>query len=439
MLPRLLKKTIKYLFLLTLPWTILPIFMGTLGGILFPIFLNSHITATTEAYLKNAKHVVQDWGVGGDVPSFHSFQDKNNRFHLTRINSNDWVQKLGFLLPREYSNINYILENDIPIDRQASLTHLMQEQKNYRTRPKEHWLFLTRLEWMDWDGWNSAFDEFLQYTYTNPKLHDPSKIAFHFAECSTASTASFLCNVWNTRSPALIHFLVEDNAPPQPEDLLLEGLTYPRPLTNLLPITVRIIELGLQSAYTGHPWQTFPTKLLQLKSLISKEGMYEQFPPYTTPETLLSRRFNEYIDRLLDAPGTILNQICELDWWMFRNINQPLHLESSATFLHEASFNLSLIVAILIDALLLRPLQWIWNEFLGTPKAGDVVFAGMEFDDQEGPSQTTEDGDDILGLKALFKKMEGEIQRMASEAGRTAAAGTGTPPETTRSGRGEGL
>lgn len=427
-------KLFKFLFLLTLPLTILPLFQGSLGGLLFPLFQARHITKTTECYLQNVKSAVSDWGVGGDAPSFQQFQDKNNGFHLTRVNSNDWLRKLGFLLPKGYSDINYVLEHDTPIDKQASLSHLMRKKNS--TKPREQWLFLTSVEWIDWDGWNAAFDDFLQYSYTNPRLNN--SVAFHFAECSTASTASFLCNVWNTRSPALIQFLVEDDNPSEPSDPAPEEeeeeLTYTTPLSNLLPVQVRIIELGLQEAYTGHPWTTFPSKTLQLHSLIAKEGMLQQFPPYTSPDELLLRRFNEYMDKL-DAPGTILNAINEADWWMVRNVNEPLGIEEVVTFLHSLSFTISLVGAMFVDAVVVRPTQWLWDEFLGTPKAGDVVFAGMEFDERDQGDSGEEDlMGDIFGMKDFFRRMEVEIQQASSAAGRAAQGATDPPPETTSAG-----
>lgn len=419
---RQLWKTSIWLFLLTLPLTFFPIFFGTLGGLLFPVFFERHITANTEKYLTDVRDAASDWGVGGDAPSFRQFQDTKNDFHLTRINSNDWVSKLGFHLPVEYSDPDTFIRLDTPIDKHASLDTLMRETgcASADVLPKEQWLFLTRYEWIDLDGWNAAWDDLLRHAYTDPVLN---KTGFHFAEC--AKTASFLCGIWNTRAPALLHFLVEDE-PLREEDMDPE-LSYTLPPSNLRPVTVRIIELGLQDAYTGLPWTTFPSKEKQLRSIIAGDRMYEQFEPYESADELLQLRFNEYMDGLMDAPGTLLNYINEMDWWTIRNVNRPLGIDDYLGSLHGICFNVALIASSLIDGLVVRPVREVYNEFLGTPKPGDVIFADMD-DEEIGGGM-----DDLFGFNAMFQKVLEGAEKAASESGRTAAAGTSAPPETMHS------
>lgn len=144
-------RAIYWLVLLTLPLTIFPIFTGTLGGILLPVFEYRHVSDVTDKYLHDLKDSASDWGVGGSAPSFRQFQDKNNDFRLTRVNSDDWVSKLGFVLPLEYSDMETILAHDTSIEKQASLQALMREtsSKGADRLPREQWLFLTNLEWID--------------------------------------------------------------------------------------------------------------------------------------------------------------------------------------------------------------------------------------------------------------------------------------------------
>lgn len=421
-----LLKTLKYLILLTLPLTIFPLLTGIFGGILFPIFHNNHINYTVEKYLENVKHTVSDWGVGGGVQSFNQFQDKNNRFHLVRMNSDDWLQKLGYILPIEYSDPNIILHDDVPIDKQADLPTLMQPI-TVKGHPKEQWLFLTGLEWLDWIGWNAAFDDLLQYAYTDAKLNNNATVKFHFAECS--STASFLCNVWNTRSPALVHFLVDDS--PLSEEEIDVDLHYKIAYRHLLPVQVRIIELGLQEAYTGLPWTTFPSKEKQLRAIVAGDRMYEQFEPYGNGMDLLFVRFNEYMDRLFDARGTVLNHFNEMDWWWGRNVIDPLGLDDFTMTVHSATFQVAIVVSTLVDFVAVRPVRWLWNEFLGTPKPGDIMFADMEFEDEEPEG---DDLGDIFGFNQMFQSFSAKAEKESSEAARTAAGETSVPPETTQSG-----
>lgn len=426
-----LHKAAKWFLLLTLPLTILPIFLGTLSGILFPIFLNRHITTNTEHYLRDIKSAASDWGVGGSAPSFRQFQDSKNDFNLVRINSNDWVQKLGYILPIEYSDWNTIISQDTPIDKQASLETLMWEKKKKNNKakpqPRDQWLFLTHYSWLDFDGWNSAFDSLLRHAYTNPILNSTT---FHFAECST--TASFLCGVWNTRPPALLHFHIEEESPEEEEEeeALDPDLSYPVPYNQLLPVTVHLIELPLQESHPGLPWTKFPTPELQILTTITrKESIISQIPPYN-PSEYLQRRYNEYLTHLLSTPHTFLSQISSLDDFLIHNLNQPLGIQSATDILYSLSYDLSLITSTIINNFLIQPTRELINEFLGTPKAGDVIFADMDDDNQE---EEEEDGD-IFGFGRIMEKVLADAEKAKSLAGREAKGGgiaTGPPPETT--------
>lgn len=63
----------------------------------------------------------------GDVPTFRQFQDGHNDFHTMRINSNDFLAKLGFMLPEQYIDATDIPLDDLPIDRYADIENLVQD------------------------------------------------------------------------------------------------------------------------------------------------------------------------------------------------------------------------------------------------------------------------------------------------------------------------
>ncbi|KAF2447157.1 hypothetical protein P171DRAFT_331170, partial [Karstenula rhodostoma CBS 690.94] len=168
-----------------------------------------------------------------------------------RVNSNDWLHKLGFVLPREYSDPD---DETISIDKYADLGTIMRDTscRSYARKPREQWLYLSHLAFPGFNTWDMAFNSVLEYVHAHPTLNQSG---FHFATCG--DTAGFLCGVWSTRYPALLHFKVEDD-PPNPEDLE-EGLTYSAQWGHLRPVTTRLIEFPLRNEFTGLPISAFPS------------------------------------------------------------------------------------------------------------------------------------------------------------------------------------
>ncbi|KAK4633538.1 hypothetical protein CLAFUR0_03020 [Fulvia fulva] len=377
---RTIGRAIKGLLLLTLPITILPIFSAVFGGIGFSIWHNRHITENTDKFLYEIKDSLHDWGVGGGVPSFRDFQDTHNDFHLMRINSNDWTAKLGLLLPEEYTSCHATAK-----------------------MPKEQWV------WLAWYGfptynleWDGAFNHALQCVHAHKPLNASG---FFYAQCS--GTAGFLCGVWSTRPPALVHFVVED----EPLDVadIDESLTYSAPSDKLVPVTARIIEFPLKDAYTGLPLNKFSGYKEQILSIISGDRFYEQFEPYDSMQQTLTH-FNEYIDKLWDAKGTLLNRINKMDTWMVDYVTTPLGIEDAIGFMHGLIFEL---VAGLTQGLVMGPAQSIWKfveQFSGRPKRGDWILGDVDDLSQE-PANIM---DDILG--GFWASLEETIAKEKSSA-----------------------
>ncbi|CAK3856383.1 Hypothetical predicted protein [Lecanosticta acicola] len=366
-----LRKTIKWTFLLTLPLTNFPILTGTFSGIVFGIWNRRQVDANVQKFVYEIKDVLSDWGVGGDAPTFRQFQDKKNDFHLLRVNSNDWTQKLGLLLPEQVTDFDDDDDtNDLPIDSLADLQSLMRDSSCGMTVPREQWLYWSEYRgWPLLSRWDSAFDEVVQHAYAHPTLN---RTRLHFAEC--AGTAGFLCGVWFTRAPALVQFLVDD----EPFDLanMVSGPTYGvKDPTSLRGVLVRIIEFPLRDndIYTGTGTDTFPSEREQFLTAMTTS---EQFAPFEPMDQLLLR-FTEYMDHTFwDKPGTIFHFQNQIDNWVIEHITTPFGLEGILLALHSYCFT----IAMMFSATGVSIWYSIWNlgeEFLGRPKIGDRVLGEL--------------------------------------------------------------
>ncbi|EME47971.1 hypothetical protein DOTSEDRAFT_69788 [Dothistroma septosporum NZE10] len=378
-------RVVKWLLLLTLPITIFPIFSAVFGGITFSIWRQRQIDANVDKFLNEIKNSMNDWGVGGGAPSFREFEDTHNDFHLMRINSNDWTAKMGFLLPEEYTSVESV---DVSIDTYASLTTLMRDMSCPDTAkmPKEQWVWLAWYGFPQFDvQWDGAFNHALQYVHAHSNLNESG---LFYAQCS--GTAGFLCGVWSTRPPALIHFLVEDE--PLDDAGGDETLTYSSPRDKLLPVTARIIEFPLQDAYTGLSPNQFSGYKEQILSIIAGDRLYEQFDPYDAVQQTFSH-FDEYVNKLWDEKGSLLNRVNKMDDWMIDHVNKPLGIEDTVVFMHSFLF---LLAAGATEGLVLLPARVVSQtvgEFLGRPKRGDWILGNLG----DKPQEPANIMDDIFG------------------------------------------
>lgn len=363
-------KGFKWLFLLTLPLTILPIISGIVNGLYFAYWSDGLIDKHTDVYLHDIKDYANDWGVPGGM-TFREYQDTHNDFHVLRLNTNDWNSKLGFTLPREYGDLQY--NRDTPINKYASLDTLMLDTTVLAepTPPKEQWVYISDFAWPSFNTWDGAFDTAVQGVYIPSALNETR---LFFATCH--GTAGFLCGVWGVRAPTLLHFLVEDFAP-RSEDIT-PGRTYSTRLWKLRPVTVRVIEFPLQGVYTGlHP-DVFPGPKEQMLGIMCGNGLFEQFEPWNEFEQVI-RRFQEYIDNLYDRKGTLLYYLGKTDDWATEHLTKPLGLEKA---LEIVSVGFFLVIAAVTQRLILSPWHWakeIVLDYLGSPKRGDWIFGeGLE-------------------------------------------------------------
>lgn len=142
-------KVVNWPFLRTLPVTVLPLFTAITAGILLSLWNHALVDTNTDKWLYGIKNALGDWGVEGDVPTFRQFQDEHNDFHTMRINSNDFLAKLGFMLPEQYTDATGIPLDDLPIDMYADIENLVRDISpptagcGKAEKAREQWVYLT--------------------------------------------------------------------------------------------------------------------------------------------------------------------------------------------------------------------------------------------------------------------------------------------------------
>jgi hypothetical protein len=369
----------KWPFLLTLPWTILPITCGIVNGIYFANWSSGQLDKNIDAFLYDMKDVNSDWGTVGFT--FRDFQDINNDFHVVRINTNDWVAKLGFVLPEQYQ-----AELDTPINNYASLDTLMLDVRPScgPRPPKEQWVYISNyaMAWRDSSNWDGTFDTAVEAAYVPSRLNNTR---LFFATCH--GTASFLCGVWGVKSPTLLHFLVEDS-PLLPEEVR-GGLTYSTDLSDLRPVTVRVVEFPLEGAYTGLSSDVFGGPKEQMLAIMRGDKLYEQFEPWSDAEQRL-RRFNDLLKITYDKKGTFLYYLGETDEWITDHLAEPLGLKDGLEYIHLGFF---LSTVGLANILVLPPYylaKHVVLLFIGYPKRGDQIMG-------DGSTKDWDPWNDLLG------------------------------------------
>lgn len=343
------------------------IISGIITGILLAQFADSQVERDVNAYLQNTKDFQNDWGAPGFT--FRDHQDINNELHILRLNTHDWVKKLGFIHPIQYENAQ--TKPDTKIDKYADLNSLMYDTTS-GSRPREQWVYISGHVFPRWNPWDGAFDAAIQAAYVPSALNDTN---LFFVACGT--TGSFLCGVWGVESPALIHFLIEDD-PPQHKDMY-EGLTYTTSLSKLRPVTARVVELPLQDVYTGGSSTTFPSEKNQILAIMSGKRLYEQFDHWDAGSQLLTR-FDNYMTKLYQTKGTWLYHLGNVQSWVETTIFDPLGVAT----MHQVIFSMNMLTGGLITRILvLWPWHWVKDfvlDYLGYPSLATRIMAQNKYD-----------------------------------------------------------
>lgn len=279
-------RLLRWIFLLTLPFHLMPFICGIFEG----VFLSNLTTNTYSRSLENFKANVErvqwmDWFSVPGAPGIHDVAVAP--FYVVELrNPMSWWEKLG--LERFDVDVNDPVAMDtFPVDRFADLDALYRRvRRREQGKPWHHFVFasgqMLHIDGLFFDHWDEAFNDLLQYHYANPT---PMGAEFNYITCP----GQFLCDIWMTPGPALLHFTTES-----PDVFSGEGEGWDMPerqhVPGYEPVFVRIIEFPLEepeelALLPG----VFPSPFNQLRSVTSDPHMWQTFPPYFKQSQLLKR------------------------------------------------------------------------------------------------------------------------------------------------------
>ncbi|KJY01243.1 hypothetical protein TI39_contig298g00068 [Zymoseptoria brevis] len=405
---RFIWKVAKWPFLLTLPVTFLPFLLASISGIIFAFWNDALVYDNTAKWLLEVKELMGDWGVGGNAPTFRQFQDTHNDFRTMRINSNDFLEKLDFILPEQYFDDTGTPKEDLPIDKYADIDNLVRDTSptarcGKPEKPREQWLCLTDYgsRYFEWD---EDFRHAVQFAQGDLKLNQTG-LCLEYKETSSGPFP-------RGRLPSRC---VGDGG---------KGFSYAGDMRYLRPVTVRIIEFPLEGQYTGLPWSTFPGNEQQMLSIMTGDHLYEQFEPYNPLQQMITR-FSEHMDKAYwNNKWHVLHYLNELEEVMQEHVAPPLGLSGVVTSIYQLSFVLT---GNAVSLCIIGPLglvKEIMGVFLGKPARGDAILGDAGRDYSGEPTNILNDWSGGL-LRAFIANVSDELAAQSSKSVMQSASTTG--------------
>lgn len=350
-----------------LPISLFPFISATVGGVMFVFWENNRVLENVDKFLYETKDILSDWGVGGGAQTFRQFQDHHNDMATVRANSDDWTEKLGYCLPDQWGTFLQG-EDSLSIDNHVDLDSLMITPKNFHPSAvrEEQWLYISNSGWpVAFNPWDQAFRYVVEYAKGDPHLN---QTRLFFAECGR--TGGFMCGVWHTRTPALVHFKAEQPQSIEEANLNDESLTWCSTRYGLRPVTARIIEFPLEDVYTGLPLGVFPSREEQLLAVMATPGLYEQWEPFERAVQVI-KRFNDYMhDEMPES-------FWRADSWVETHISEPLGLDEAVQYFHSWLFALTTLCTTVFGLLPYRIAKEAIDGFFGKPLRGDEIVGDM--------------------------------------------------------------
>lgn len=407
-------------FLLSLPITIFPLIAGIEGAITFHIWNRRQVKRNVNLLLAEADR----WNFMNyfDVPngdfSIHDFFDEQPPFHIPKLATVDWLEKLGLERPLEFDGMR---DGDVGIDKMAALEGLVRDVNSPRcqasTKGKEantnYWVYVTSMPEYSTNPWDQAFDELLREVYISSLPGGPG---LYYLDCSLSG---FLCGVWDIKPPSLMHFQIADKSLAELEaelavrqehdedisdsdwllDLIATNYTYQSPSDALYPATVRVVELPLEDNIAASllPRSALPTPRLQLQTVLyelDQTALLSRFDRFDQAVQTL-RRFNDYHNFVSEKRGTVRFYFTELDTWWSDTIIAPVF--GTAFTGNDGFMSLVQGITFTTSVLLVKPvvalINLIWNIYAwymglgwdGTPE-NQAVVADIYPDDRDGSS-----------------------------------------------------
>jgi hypothetical protein len=302
----LLRRLVWWSFLITLPFHLVPFLNGLIEG----VFLSNLVTETYFASLDNFASNVEsaqriDWFSVPGAPGIHDLGLAP--FHVVQLRDpQSWWEKLG-LRRFDIDVTNDVAMDEYPIDWFASLEVLYRRAPRHGQAQRwHHFVYASpsnvHIDELWFNEWDSAFNELLQYHYANPA---PTGAGFHYLSCP----GNFLCDIWATRGPALLHF-TESPDPFDEFDELAERQQIP----GYLPVAVRIIL----------PPGQFPSPFNQLRSVTSHPQMWQVHRPFNKIAQVMER-LNDKCNEAEKTYAETYGRLYKLETW----IQNKLGLEDS--------------------------------------------------------------------------------------------------------------
>jgi hypothetical protein len=279
----LLRRLVWWSFLITLPFHFIPFLNGLIEGVFLTNLLTEAYFASLENYVSNVESAQwMDWYSVPGAPGIHDLGVAP--FHVVRLRDpQSWWEKLG-LRRFDIDVTDDVAMAEHPIDWFASLEVLYRRAPRHaQAQPWHHFVYVSpgnfHMEGRWLNEWDSAFNELLQYHNANPA---PTGAGFHYL----SGPGNFLCDIWATRGPALLHFTTES---PDPSDEFdqLEGRQQ---IPGYLPVAVRIIEFPLTDPdKLALPPGQFPSPFNQLRSVTSRPQMWQVYQPFNKVAQVMER------------------------------------------------------------------------------------------------------------------------------------------------------
>ncbi len=313
-----LRRLLWWSFLLTLPFHFIPFLNGLIEG----VFLSNLVTETYFASVENFGSNVESarWMDWYSVPGARGIHDVGVApFHVVQLRDpQSWWEKLG-LWRFDIDVTDDVAMGEYPIDSFASLEVLYRRAPRHgQAQPWHHFVYASpssvHIEEAWFSAWDSAFNELLQYHYANPT---PTGAGFHYLSCP----GNFLCDIWATRGPALLHFTTE--SPDLFDDF--GELEQRQQIPGHLPVAVRIIEFPLTNPENlGLLPGQFPSPFNQLRSVTSHPQIWQVYPLFNKMAQVMDR-LNDRCNEAEKTHARTYGRLYKLESW----IQNKLGLEDS--------------------------------------------------------------------------------------------------------------
>lgn len=386
-----------WIFLATLPFHITPFLCGLFEGIFLARQQRNTFVASIESFAENVESAMQMdfWSVPG-APGIHDVGLAP--FYVPQLrNPLDWWERLQ-LTRYDVDMTDEKAVGESPVELWASLDALYRRVR-FRDRgaPWHHWVYLSpsyfHLGDLFFSDWDEAFNELLQYHYANPSLGGAE---FHFI----TSPRSFMCDIWNTRGPALLHLTTETPGVfdyyemPERQDIPLAA-----------PVFARIIEFPLEPEDTAIMPGVFPGPFEQMRSVTADPYAWERFPPYLQLSQAMLRLADICDEREGTHPQTYGRLIKLEDF-----IEGALGLEGSMWL------GLMHIPGLLMSTAAMAGASWVWDfargrvqSFLGNGEL-DKMRANLDEEEAAAAMPTMEDNFMAQMLRDFMDSQEQDIE-----------------------------